>query len=110
LPIISGTRTPLHYDSLDNIFVQISGSKYVRLYGQDETNKLYVMKNNTTYGKQGNMSEIDCEREAFQKHPLAASARYEEVVLNPGDALFIPSKMWHYVRGLSRSISVNFWS
>jgi lysine-specific demethylase 8 len=88
----------------------MSGSKYVRLYGIEETSKLYVMKNNNTYGKQGNMSAIDCEREDFQKHPLAASALYTEAILNPGDALFIPSKMWHYVRGLSKSISVNFWS
>ena len=91
----------MHYDSLDNLFVQISGTKYVRLYGAEETSKLYVTKN-ATYGKQGNMSSIDCEREDLHKHPLAANARYEEAILNPGNALFIPSKMWHYVRGLLR--------
>ena len=106
---MKGTRTPLHYDSLDNIFVQICGYKYVRLYGTDETNKLYVMKNKT-YGKQGNMSAINCEREDFQKYPLAATARFDEAILAPGDALFIPSSVWHYVRGMTPSVSVNFWS
>ncbi|KAL3918168.1 MAG: hypothetical protein SGILL_004366 [Bacillariaceae sp.] len=90
-----GTRTPLHFDSYDNLLVQIVGAKYVRLYAREHTPKLYV-STNKSYGLQGNMSDLDCEMEDFTKHPLAKDCPYEEVLLLPGDCLFIPSQHWHY--------------
>jgi len=105
-----GTRTPLHFDSYDNLFVQVVGSKYVRLYEKTETSKLYVIKNDdNNYAKQGNMSAVDCEKEDYSAYPLVKDAKYTEIILYPGDALYIPAKTWHYVRGLSTSASVNFW-
>ena len=103
-----GTRTPLHFDSYDNVFVQLVGAKYVRLYDQSETSNLYVSKD-SKYGLQGNMSAVNCEMEDFDKHPKAKQAKYTEVLLLPGDSLFIPARCWHYVRSLSTSISVNYW-
>ncbi len=103
-----GTRTPLHFDSYDNLLVQLVGAKYVRLYKKESSSRLYVSKDKS-YGGQGNMSDLDCEREDFEKHPLAKECSYTEVVLFPGDCLFIPSREWHYVRSLSTSVSVNFW-
>jgi hypothetical protein len=32
-----------------------------------------------------------------------------EVVLGPGDAMYLPSRWWHQVRSLDLSLSVNFW-
>jgi lysine-specific demethylase 8 len=103
-----GTRTPLHYDSYDNLLVQLVGSKYVRLYSSEDTPKLYG-STNRSYGLQGNMSDVDCEMEDFDKHPLVKDCNYQEVLLLPGDCLFIPSRHWHYVRSLSTSISINYW-
>ena len=103
-----GTRTPLHFDSYDNLLVQIVGAKYVRLYDKNSSRQLYVSKN-CSYGAQGNMSDVDCERENYEKHPLAKDCDYKEIVLLPGDCLFIPSHHWHYVRSLSTSISINYW-
>ena len=117
-----GTRTPLHFDSFDNLFVQIVGAKYVRLYGIEETEKLYIIRSKgansnldlATYGKQGNMSAVNCEIDDFVesekcRFPKAKEAIYREVVMFPGDCLFIPARVWHYVRSLSTSISVNYW-
>ena len=103
-----GTRTPLHFDTYDNLLVQLVGAKYVRLYKKESSPRLYISKNKS-YGGQGNMSDLDCEREDVEKHPLAKDCSYTEVVLFPGDCLFIPSREWHYVRSLSTSVSVNFW-
>jgi len=105
-----GTRTPLHFDSYDNLFVQLVGAKYVRLYDTRETEKLYIIqRGEADYAKQGNMSAVDCEREDYCNHPLSEEARYTEIVLFPGDALYIPPRVWHYVRSLSTSASVNYW-
>jgi lysine-specific demethylase 8 len=103
-----GTRTPLHFDSYDNLLVQLVGAKYVRLYDRDATPNLYVSQDKS-YGLQGNMSNLDCEREDFAQHLLAKDCPYKEVLLLPGDCLYIPSRHWHYVRSLSTSISVNYW-
>jgi len=106
-----GTRTPLHFDSYDNLFVQIFGVKYVRIYSNSETDKLYVIrkKNASCFGAQGNMSAVDCELEDYEAHPASQNAKYTEVIMMPGDCLFIPARAWHYVRSLSTSGSVNFW-
>jgi hypothetical protein len=103
-----GARTPLHFDSYSNIFVQLVGVKYIRIYGADETPRLYVSKR-TSLGLQGNMSDIDCEHDDFDSFPNARDAKYQEVILFPGDALHIPSRAWYYVRSLTTSISVNYW-
>lgn len=45
----------------------------------------------------------------LEQFPRFAEARYREVLLRPGDALFMPQGLWHYVRSLTTSVSVNYW-
>jgi ribosomal protein L16 Arg81 hydroxylase len=44
------------------------------------------------------------------RYPLFARACLMDVVLEPGDALFLPAGWWHWVRSLSTSISATFSS
>jgi ribosomal protein L16 Arg81 hydroxylase len=107
----AGTVTRLHHDSYDNLLTQVFGYKYVRLYATSQTPKLYVIKPaaNTSTTGQGNISAVDVESPDLAVHPLFASAVYMETILGPGDMLFIPRNVWHYVRGLTPSFSINFW-
>lgn len=45
----------------------------------------------------------------LEQFPRFAEAQYREVLLRPGDALFMPQGLWHYVRSLTTSVSINYW-
>merc|ERR1712224_476468 len=98
--------------------------KYVRLLAQDQSHLLYRVKrarkrvDGDELGKdgedalfaQGNLSAVpDLENVDVEEFPLVSQAQYSEVILEAGDALYIPEGMWHFVRSLSVSFSVNFW-
>jgi hypothetical protein len=58
---------------------------------------------------QGNVSAVDVEHPDLGAHPAFAGAHHYDVLLGPGDGLFIPKGWWHYVRALTPSWSLNFW-
>lgn len=106
-----GTRdtvTPLHFDSYHNIFVQVGGSKRVKLIDPDFCDKLYVSKQGGLES-QGNVSQVDVEDPDLKRFPLFRDVKVLECVVHPGDILFIPKGWWHHVRSLTTSFSVNFW-
>ncbi|KAJ2081897.1 hypothetical protein H4R24_001993 [Coemansia sp. RSA 988] len=102
----SGTISPLHYDNFDNLFAQIFGYKYFRLYSHRETANLYPYPPGTLLV---NTSQVDVESPDIKKHPRAENAHYLECVVKPGDLLYIPPRWWHYVRSLSTSASISMW-
>jgi hypothetical protein len=107
-----GTRTPLHFDSYDNLLVQLVGVKYVRLYATEDTYKLPKLAVNveaSAFGLQGNMSSLNCECEDRDESGRNEDFKYSEALLFPGDCLFIPSRVWHYVRSITTSVSINYW-
>ena len=104
-----GTVTSLHSDPSDNLLCQVAGYKYFRLYALDQTPKLYATTQRANNTNSFGTSPIRCELPLPPEHSLAEDAEYVEGILAPGDMLFLPKSMWHYVRSLTTSVSVNFW-
>ncbi|EME31676.1 transcription factor jumonji (jmjC) domain-containing protein [Galdieria sulphuraria] len=100
------TRTPLHYDAQHNLFVQVVGWKYIRLYAPRESSKLYPSEG--TLHKNTSLID-DIEQVDTEKYPNFMDAVYQECVVGSGDMLYIPPGYWHYVKALDKSISLSFW-
>jgi hypothetical protein len=101
-----GTSTPLHRDLTENFFVQMVGHKRFYLYPPRDSPWLYSYSFRSGLP---NFSRFDPERPDYERFPLARRVRPIEVVLHPGDVLYLPSRWWHQPRSLDLSMSVNFW-
>eukprot|EP00581_Thalassiosira_minuscula_P000872 CAMPEP_0183743986 /NCGR_PEP_ID=MMETSP0737-20130205/65502_1 /TAXON_ID=385413 /ORGANISM="Thalassiosira miniscula, Strain CCMP1093" /LENGTH=458 /DNA_ID=CAMNT_0025979621 /DNA_START=80 /DNA_END=1456 /DNA_ORIENTATION=- len=124
------TVSPLHFDPLDNLLMQVVGWKRVLLFPPDklhesgdveedsqQNNQLLGSNEQPTWhyagtnGNQYNTSAVDIENPNHKEFPNfkeLAPIPYE-CVLGPGDALYIPKRWWHHVRSLEMSVSANVW-
>jgi lysine-specific demethylase 8 len=100
-----GTVSPLHHDQKHNLLAQVVGSKYIRLYGEEQTPRLYPHEGTVLF----NTSQVDVECPDFQQFPEFKEAQYTECILREGQMLYIPPGCWHFVKSLSLSFSVSFW-
>ena len=99
----AGTVTACHFDTYDNLFAQVAGFKYIRLYAPSETPKLYPKMHpradRANQAKAPNCSQVRVEAPDLKAYPEFAHASYTEIVVGPGDVLFIPkvfiSQMHH---------------
>jgi Cupin-like domain len=96
----AGTITPLHHDAMNIFMAQVYGRKRVILVPSSQTHLVY--------NNMGVYSEVDCDNPDSQKYPLFQRADKIEVVLEPGEVLFLPVGWWHYVKALDVSITVTF--
>lgn len=100
------TVTPLHCDYDDNIFAQLWGSKRIFLAPPHHDVFLYTREANPLlFG-----SPFDPEAPDFEAFPLARQAALVEIVVEPGDMLYVPAGWYHQVRALSFSLSSNRWA
>ena len=91
-----------HYDTCDNILIQIRGRKRIVFYPPSEALNLYL---------DGDKSRVlDIDNPDLDQFPRFALAERYEVFLEEGDIIFIPALWFHNVTALDFSISVNvFW-
>ena len=100
------TVTPLHCDYDDNIFAQVWGEKRIFLAPPHHDEFLYVREANPMlFG-----SPFDPEAPDYDRFPLARQAAPVEVIMAPGELLYVPAGWYHQVRALSFSLSVNRWA
>jgi lysine-specific demethylase 8 len=98
--------SPLHRHAAENIFVQLIGRKRVYLYPPGATAWLY---SNPVRSALPNYSRFDPEQPDDRRFPRTRNVRPLELILEAGDALYIPSGWWHQVRSLDVSLSWNFF-
>ncbi len=87
-----GAVTQIHYDiDMSHVFhTAIVGRKRFVLFPQSESKKLY--RHPFTI-----RSYVDVDNPDLQKYPMLKEAEGYEVILEPGETLFIPSGFWHHV-------------
>lgn len=105
------TYSPLHFDSSNNLFIQIIGEKTLLLYPPEDSAFLFQHhpKQKQLYSGEhlSKISNIDIIDEYYD---VARRATPYQVKVEPGDVLFIPKGWWHEVRSSFKpAISVNFW-
>ncbi|KAH8415471.1 hypothetical protein KR222_000326 [Zaprionus bogoriensis] len=99
------TISPMHTDPKHNLLCQVFGSKHIILAAPDDTANLYAHENEFL----GNTSRIDAAKPDLERYPLLAKVRFRQLLLQPGDCLYLPPQWWHYVRAETPSFSVSFW-
>ena len=102
------TFSPCHYDPYHNILCQITGSKTVILYNPAYSKNLYPYQNDIRLKNTSQITDVlgDVDPKRF---PLFEKCFGLKAVLQPGDAVYIPFKWWHYCRANSTNTSLNFW-
>ena len=100
-----GTVSPPHTDPKHNILCQVAGTKFVALFLPSETPNLYP----SNMPMMENTSTVDLDVPDLDKFPKLKELKGFSAVIGPGDSLYIPKGVWHYVRSLEESFSVSFW-
>lgn len=87
---------------MDNLLIQVVGKKRVVLFPPSDAPYLYLT------GDKSRVTDIDSPD--LDLFPLFPRARRLEVVLQPGEVLFIPALWFHNVTALEFGVAVNvFW-
>lgn len=111
------TYTPLHKDPNPNLFVQLASNKLVRLF-RPEIGRGIFHQVQVELGAQGSMSFRGEEMMQGPERTLLEQAVWSnppedghELLVRPGDALFIPKGWWHSIKsvGVDVTASVNWW-
>jgi hypothetical protein len=96
----AGTVTPLHHDTVLLFHTQIAGRKRWRFISPLDTPKVYNFN--------GVFSPIDVDKPDLARYPLFEQVKMLEVVVEPGETVFLPLGWWHQVTSLDVSISFSF--
>jgi ribosomal protein L16 Arg81 hydroxylase len=96
----AGTVTPLHHDTIMLCHTQIVGRKRWRFVSPLQWPRVY--------NHSGVFSAVDVDHPDLARHPAFAQATVLEVVVEPGETVFLPLGWWHQVRSLDVSLSFSY--
>lgn len=96
----AGTVTPLHHDTIMLFHTQVVGRKRWRFVSPLEWSRVYNHRHV--------FSEVDLERPDAARWPRFEEATVLEVVVEPGETMFLPLGWWHQVASLDVSLSFSY--
>lgn len=105
------SRVSAHYDFPSNIACVVAGRRRVILFPPEELANLYVGPLDVTPAGQP-ISLVDFHAPDYVQFPRFRDAlkNAQMTVLEPGDAIVIPSMWWHHLEALDPfNVLVNYW-
>lgn len=83
---------------------QLYGEKKIIVFPGDQDEYLYAGEE----GYQRFISPVDITSPDYEKYPKFKNARPLDVVLQPGETIFIPNGLWHTTAAFAQNISLIF--
>ena len=105
------SRVSAHYDFPSNIACVVAGQRRVILFPPDQLTNLYVGPLDFTPAGQP-ISLVDFHAPDYERFPKFREAvrTARMAVLEPGDAIIVPSMWWHHMEALADfNVLVNYW-
>jgi hypothetical protein len=99
----AGTFTSLHHDLTNNFIAQLVGRKRVKLLPAAEVGKLHNHRHVFS-----EITDLDDPGLDLASDPRLAGARAYDLVIEPGEILFVPLAWWHQVKALDFSVTVTY--
>ncbi len=97
-----GSYTSMHYDiDMSHVFLnQIYGRKRVVLFSPEQSRYLYQHPYTVA-------SYVDVNKPDYKRFPALAKAEGYEVIIHPGESLYMPSGYWHYIEYVDGGYSIS---
>ena len=105
------SRVSAHYDFPSNIACVVAGQRRVILFPPEQLANLYVGPLDFTPAGQP-ISLVDFCAPDYERFPKFREAleTAQMAVLDPGDAIIVPSMWWHHMEALEAfNVLVNYW-
>ncbi|MDM9379450.1 cupin-like domain-containing protein [Chlorogloeopsis sp. ULAP01] len=101
------STTVLHFDGFHNLFVQIRGKKRILLFPPSNYLSFYPPLEDSL--GLADYSKVDPNYPNLELFPRFPWQDKIEVILQPGEILYIPPYWWHHVTALEENISLSFF-
>ena len=99
----AGTMTSLHHDLTNNFIAQLVGRKRLVVLPAAEVGRLYNDRH--VFSR---ITDLDSPDIDLTLYPRLVGAKLYEVMLEPGEILFMPLAWWHQVKSLDFSVTVTY--
>lgn len=102
--------TPVHFDAHENLMLCVCGTKRLWLYPPSDARYLYPTNDWSRSAVLPFMGYDELTSDLQERYSLVQHASPVEVIVHPGDILYLPMCWWHCVEGSDdRNMILNWW-